>query len=130
MQIAYGLQEFQVVGGPSWIDSDGYNIEAKADGSASKSQIQLMLQSLFEDRFNLKAHRETKELPSYTLIATKGRPQAAESEEWGVLGLFRSRRLHHRNRERRRAQSPATLWAPHGVSSRFGRWLCKEEICP
>jgi hypothetical protein len=38
MQSAYGLQDFQVVGGPRWIDSDGYNIEAKAEGSASKSQ--------------------------------------------------------------------------------------------
>jgi uncharacterized protein (TIGR03435 family) len=54
------------------MDADGYNIEAKAEGSASKSQIRLMLQSLFEDRFHLKAHRETKELPSYSLIAAKG----------------------------------------------------------
>lgn len=72
MQSGYGLQDFQVVGGPRWMDSDGYNIEAKAQGSASKSQIRLMLQSLFEDRFHLKAHRETKELPSYTLIPAKG----------------------------------------------------------
>jgi len=83
MQSAYGLQEFQVVGGPRWIDSDGYNIEAKAEGCASKSQIRLMLQSLFEDRFNLKAHRETKELPSYALIAAKGGAKLLSPKDGG-----------------------------------------------
>jgi len=83
MQRAYGLQDFQIVGGPRWIDSDGYNIEAKAEGSASQSQIWLMLQSLFEDRFHLKAHRETKELPSYTLISAKGGAKLPSPKDGG-----------------------------------------------
>jgi uncharacterized protein (TIGR03435 family) len=68
---AYGLQPFQIAGGPDWTNSDGYNIEAKAAGNASQRQVFLMLQSLLEDRFHLKVHRETKELPAYALIAAK-----------------------------------------------------------
>jgi hypothetical protein len=83
MQRAYGLQDFQIAGGPRWVDSDGYNIEAKADGSASQSQIWLMLQSLFEDRFHLKVHRETKELPSYTLIPSKKGVKLASPKDGG-----------------------------------------------
>jgi uncharacterized protein (TIGR03435 family) len=69
---AYGVQSFQIVGGPAWIESEGYNIDAKAEGSASQRQVFLMLQSLLEDRFHLKVHRETKELPAYALAPAKG----------------------------------------------------------
>jgi len=71
MQNAYGVQAFQISGGPSWIQSDGYNIEAKGDGKASHAQVLLMLRSLLEDRFQLKVHRETKELPVYALAVTR-----------------------------------------------------------
>jgi uncharacterized protein (TIGR03435 family) len=69
---AYGVQSFQIVGGPAWLESEGYNIDAKAPGSASQRQVFLMLQSLLEDRFHLKVHRETKDLPAYALVAAKG----------------------------------------------------------
>jgi uncharacterized protein (TIGR03435 family) len=71
MQNAYGLQSFQIVGGSGWVDSAGYDVEAKAEGNPGRSQIWLMLQSLLEDRFRLKVHRETKELPVYALTAAK-----------------------------------------------------------
>jgi uncharacterized protein (TIGR03435 family) len=71
MQNAYAMQPFQIVGGPDWINSERYGIEAKADGDASRAQMFLMLQSLLEDRFHLKTHRETKELPVYALVAAK-----------------------------------------------------------
>jgi uncharacterized protein (TIGR03435 family) len=72
MQNAYTMQPFQIVGGPEWINSERYEIEAKTDGSADRTQIFLMLQSLLEDRFHLKIHREMKELPVYTLVAARG----------------------------------------------------------
>ena len=71
MQNAYAMQPFQIVGGPDWINSERYEIEAKADGNASRAQMFLMLQSLLEDRFHLKIHRETKELPAYALVAAR-----------------------------------------------------------
>jgi uncharacterized protein (TIGR03435 family) len=71
MQNAYAMQPFQIVGGPEWINSERYEIEAKADGSANRAAMFLMLQSLLEDRFHLKVHRETKELPVYALVAAR-----------------------------------------------------------
>jgi uncharacterized protein (TIGR03435 family) len=63
----------QVTGGPAWIGSDRFYIEAKPPDGAVPSQqdLQLMMQSLLEDRFQLKAHRETRELPTYDLIVVK-----------------------------------------------------------
>ena len=72
IQNAYALQPYQIVGGPSWIESDHYQIDAKADGGATRDQILLMLQSLLEERFQLKVHRETRELPAYALAPAKG----------------------------------------------------------
>ena len=71
MQNAYGVQPFQIAGGPDWINSEHYQIEAKADGKASRDQILLMLQALLEDRFQLKTHRETRQLPVYALAPAK-----------------------------------------------------------
>jgi uncharacterized protein (TIGR03435 family) len=72
MQCAYDVQPFQLVGGPSWLASDHYEIEAKADVSANRDRVFRMLQSLLEDRFQLKTHREMKELPVFTLVSNRG----------------------------------------------------------
>jgi uncharacterized protein (TIGR03435 family) len=58
-----------VVGGPAWIDSEGYNIEAKPEDNTDQQHAWLMLQSLLADRFRLTLHRETRELPVYDLTA-------------------------------------------------------------
>jgi uncharacterized protein (TIGR03435 family) len=56
-----------LVGGPAWIHSAHYNIEAKAEGNPDEAQMLKMAQKLLEDRFQLKLHRETRELPVYIL---------------------------------------------------------------
>ena len=82
LQMAYGRStnngpvggQLQIIAGPAWIDSDRYDIQAKADcsgGALSREQMQLMLQSMLEDRFQLKAHMETRELPIYNLVVAK-----------------------------------------------------------
>jgi uncharacterized protein (TIGR03435 family) len=78
--MAYGIHDFQLSGGPGWINSDRYNIEAKAQAPAAFSQDYRMLQyqrmqTLLEDRFKLAVHRETKELPIYELTIAKGGPK-------------------------------------------------------
>jgi uncharacterized protein (TIGR03435 family) len=72
IQYAYGVQPFQVVDAAGWLQSGRYEIDAKADGNATRNQMFLMLQSLLEARFRLKIHRETKEMPVYALVAAKG----------------------------------------------------------
>ena len=79
---AYRLQQFQISGGPRWIDSDRFDVEGKAeDPQAGFDQVRLMLQSLFEDRFKLKAHRETKQSPVYALVIGKAGPRIQLSRD-------------------------------------------------
>lgn len=74
MRQAYGqLQDFQLVGGPSWINSDRFDIEAKPETSGPMSQqiIQSVFRQILEERFALKIHRETRELPIYGLVLAR-----------------------------------------------------------
>jgi uncharacterized protein (TIGR03435 family) len=72
MQYAYGVAPFQVVGGPGWLTSERYQIDATANANASRDRMFLMLQSLLEDRFQLKTHRDIKEQPVFALVVDKG----------------------------------------------------------
>jgi uncharacterized protein (TIGR03435 family) len=66
----------QVVGGPAWIDSDRFDLAAKAEGNPTPAQMYgPMLRALLEDRFNLKVHRQTKQAPVYVLTIAKGGPK-------------------------------------------------------
>ena len=72
--LAWRLQEFQISGGPGWMGSDRFDVEATAeDRNTDPDQLRLMLQSLLADRFQLKFHRETKESPVYALVVGKDR---------------------------------------------------------
>jgi uncharacterized protein (TIGR03435 family) len=95
LNFAFAMPETRIVGGPAWIDTDKFDIEAKADPDVSdrmknltsdqgRLQKQQMLQSLLADRFKLTVHRETRQLPVYALVLAKGGPKFAESKENGT----------------------------------------------
>jgi uncharacterized protein (TIGR03435 family) len=69
---AYKVPDFTISGGPGWITSDHYDIEAKVEGVLKGDEVLLLLKTLLEDRFQLKVHRETREGPVYALTVTKG----------------------------------------------------------
>jgi uncharacterized protein (TIGR03435 family) len=71
LTIAYRIKEFQLSGAPAWLTQERYDIEAKADGNPSLDAMLPMLQTLLEDRLQLKFHHETKELPIYALVTAK-----------------------------------------------------------
>jgi bla regulator protein blaR1 len=81
IQNAYDLRPFQILGAPDWINSAGYDIEAKGDLDSTPDQMRQMMQKLLEDRFRMKAHRETREMPVYELAAAKGGPKLPEPKE-------------------------------------------------
>jgi uncharacterized protein (TIGR03435 family) len=97
MGSAYRIREFQIVGGPNWIRDDRWDVQAKAEeGTVSTSPSasidpaafspqQLMLQSLIEERFQLKMHREMRELPVYDLVVTRGVSKLKKSEDQGPI---------------------------------------------
>jgi uncharacterized protein (TIGR03435 family) len=91
---AYAVRDFQIIGGPAWIDSDQYDIQAKAeDGSIPATTgmrdlnvpdpMALRIQSMLDDRFQLRSHRETRELPVYELALAKGGSKLQSSADQG-----------------------------------------------
>ena len=69
------LPDDRIIGGPLWVNSDRFDVLAKPNDEArslSRAQRASMVQSLLEDRFQLKAHWETREVPVYNLVVTKG----------------------------------------------------------
>jgi uncharacterized protein (TIGR03435 family) len=56
---------------PKWIDTDYFEIDAKAAGNPTKDQMRLMMQSLLAERFHLKVHYEMQEMPVYALTLKK-----------------------------------------------------------
>jgi uncharacterized protein (TIGR03435 family) len=64
---AYSVQDDQIVGAPSWIDTDRFDINAKAHDDIRPEQIAPMIQALLADRFKLTTHRDMRELPVLAL---------------------------------------------------------------
>jgi len=77
----YAVPEMRIMGGPNWAESERYDIEAKAPDGAPAGQLQRMLQAMLEDRFKLKVHKETRELPVYELAVAKNGPKMKLSED-------------------------------------------------
>ena len=81
IQHAYGIRDFQISGGPSWLGSEHYDIVAKGESGEEMNpdRLKLMIQSLLADRFQLAFHKESKELPVYALVVAKNGPKLQES---------------------------------------------------
>jgi uncharacterized protein (TIGR03435 family) len=75
LEWAYGILPAQHSGGPSWMESERYDITAKAPGNANDEQMKLMTQTLIAERFKLKFHRESREVPVLVLSAGKTPPK-------------------------------------------------------
>jgi uncharacterized protein (TIGR03435 family) len=89
--LAYGLNDVQVSGGPSWVSSERYDILAKASGKVTDEERMLMLQSLLADRFKLRVHAETKEGRALALMVAKNGPKLRTDSPPG-LNSIRARR--------------------------------------
>lgn len=71
---AWRLSSVQI-DGPSWIDSDRYDIDAKSPAGVPDDKLEPMLQALLKARFHLEAHIETKEQSVFNLVVLKGGPK-------------------------------------------------------
>jgi len=81
LEWAYGIQPSQHSGGPSWLDTDRYDIAAKAEGDATDNQMKLMVQTLLADRFRLKFHRERQKIPVYIVSVGKTAPKLSPPKD-------------------------------------------------
>src|ERR1700733_8916210 len=72
MTVAYSVTDKQISGGPSWMNTDRFDIEAKAARQGSTDELHVMLPHLLEERFNPKLRREMREEPVWALVVAKG----------------------------------------------------------
>lgn len=70
IQRVYDMQDYQIIG-PSWLPVNRFEIQARADPSATEDQLKRMVQNLLAERFKMKIHREARELPVYELVVGK-----------------------------------------------------------
>jgi uncharacterized protein (TIGR03435 family) len=67
----YAVPELRIVGAPEWAETERYDVEAKAPEDAAAQPVQPMIQALLAERFQLKAHKETRDLPVYELTVPR-----------------------------------------------------------
>jgi uncharacterized protein (TIGR03435 family) len=73
VEVAYGVEDFQVLGGPAWVVSRRFDIAAKAPrADATLPDMQPMLRTLLAERFKLKAHVEQRRMPAFELVLARG----------------------------------------------------------
>jgi uncharacterized protein (TIGR03435 family) len=80
---AYGVEPEKVLGGPSWLETDRFDILAKAPTSVTPAATKLMLRSLLADRFKLSIHNEDKPMNAWAMTAAKPGPQLKQSQGGG-----------------------------------------------
>jgi uncharacterized protein (TIGR03435 family) len=105
IQFAYGLPDSQILGGPGWLDSIMFDIDAKSDSlvdaqlhalpaEQAQQKKRLMVQALLADRFQLKAHEEKRQLAVYALVVTKDGPKFKPSQINGTTINTGRTRMH------------------------------------
>ena len=75
IRVAYNAWSPNQIEAPAWMESATFDVVANVPPGATRDQANLMLQKLLADRFQLKVHRSTKELPIYALAVAKNGPK-------------------------------------------------------
>ena len=68
---AWNITNDQIAGGPDWLDTERFDITAKASAPFKQDEARVMLQALLAERFGLATHMETRELPVYLLVLAR-----------------------------------------------------------
>jgi uncharacterized protein (TIGR03435 family) len=71
---AFAVKEYELAG-PGWMDAETFAIDATMPPSTTKEQFRVMLQNLLAERFELKTHRENREISAYSLVVAKNGPK-------------------------------------------------------
>ena len=73
ISLAYDVDNDKILGGPSWLDIKRFDVSARAPAGRNPEQAKVMLQTLLAQRFSLKVHKDSKELPGFVLSAGSGK---------------------------------------------------------
>jgi len=78
IMLAYDVKNYQITG-PQWLDTERFDVTATMPPDTTKEQYRIMLQNLLIERFKMTVHKESKELPMYSLSVNKGGPKLKET---------------------------------------------------
>jgi uncharacterized protein (TIGR03435 family) len=100
MMRAYGLPHYQIVG-PSWLETERYDIVATVPKGSNKAEVPAMLRGLLMDRFHMRVHEEMRQTNVYALVVGKGGPKLRRPEsvdgpeviEFSNTGTLKARTL-------------------------------------
>ena len=81
---AYGVDADTVLGGPNWLETDRFDVIAKAPPSTSPDTVKVMLQAMLAERFTLVLHKDTKPQSAFALTAGSGNQKLKEASGGGV----------------------------------------------
>jgi uncharacterized protein (TIGR03435 family) len=86
---AFGVAETQIERGPGWLDTETYDIAARADTplEMTREELRPCLQALVAERFSLKFHRETREGSVFSLVVAKNGPKLSQHSGDGNSGI-------------------------------------------
>jgi uncharacterized protein (TIGR03435 family) len=84
-----------VLGGPDWVHTERFDVEAVGDNPPvlSETDLHRMMQGLLADRFNLKLHRESRETPGYVLVPANKEPKLVPARDKTITGQDRIRQI-------------------------------------
>jgi uncharacterized protein (TIGR03435 family) len=90
IKFAYNVQDKQIDGGPDWMATDRWDINAKPDtpGMPNVDQMKSMVKKMLADRFALKFHQDQREMAAYVLTVGKDGPKMTKGDPDGLPGLF------------------------------------------
>jgi uncharacterized protein (TIGR03435 family) len=81
IKLMYKITDSQIVGGPDWMNTDMFDVRAKAEKPSTLDDLHIMFQNMLADRFKLQFHRETRTLPAFVLTVDKGGWKMKVNEE-------------------------------------------------
>jgi bla regulator protein blaR1 len=134
IQQAYDIRESQISGGPPWLRNERFDIEAKPESGGAQGgdgdrpeALRPMFQSLLASRFHLEFHRETKEMPVYSLVTAKnGIKMKASENQGGGEGGPRNQQQIRVGRGQITAQGMSMQALANSLSRMLGRSVIDE----
>jgi uncharacterized protein (TIGR03435 family) len=83
----YRITDSQIARGPDWIDTEHYDIDAKAERPSTLEELHEMFRTLLADRFQLRYHHETREIPAYVLTVANSGTKLKRSESQEIFDV-------------------------------------------
>jgi len=72
IQYAYDMQPLQVTGGPAWVSTSRFQVDARTERTTTPAQMRAMVRQMLAERFALKAHTDVRERPIYRMVVARG----------------------------------------------------------